>query len=181
MNQNILITFSHRINPLCTPFDCHHWFLIHRAMFHPYKKAYYHCFRSHIIRKDDQTIRTFAFAIDSWVNFINVLFTSVHVDLAFCYRINSQVIFNPLVFNQSLPPMSNPLQTVMVLNASQFINRTTIMVIAPFLLNNSTMTTITAHQTTTQNNISTKSNPYKTLIICLLLFYTIIFEKYSRR
>ncbi len=166
------MSWINQINPLYTQFDCHYWFLIHRAMFHLYINAYHHCFRSHTIRKDDSNIRTLIFAFDSWVNFINVLFAFIHLHLAFCSRINSQITLSPLMPNQTIS-LITPI-------SSQFTNRTPIILIGPLLINTNT-TKATTQQTTIYNNISTKSNPYKTLITCLLLFYTIIFEKYSRR
>ena len=79
-----------------------------------------------------------------------------------------------------MPP--NQTFYIMPSNASQLPNRTAIMVIATLLMNtNSTTTMITTQQTTMHNNVSKKSTPYKTLITCFLIFYTIIFDKYSRR
>jgi hypothetical protein len=79
----------------------------------------------------------------------------------------------PMMFNLTLPQMFS--------NTSRYYNATpSLIIIGPILLNNSTITQQQQYSSTHYNN-STKSNPYKTLINFLLVFYTIIFEEYSRR
>ena len=82
------------------------------------------------------------------------MFTSID-NFSVFYHINSQTTSYSQLLNMT----------------SQSINRTTMILIAPILLNNSTITQQQYSSSTTyHSNKSTKSNPYKTLINLHIFF-----------